>query len=29
MSHWYRVDGGLGAGIADGLGIEVVMEQLE
>jgi catalase len=23
LSHWYRVDGRLGAGIATGLGVEV------
>ncbi|WP_291102244.1 MULTISPECIES: catalase [unclassified Flavobacterium] len=27
LSHWYRVDGRLGAGIAGGLGVEVEMEQ--
>lgn len=29
LSLWYRVDDRLGAAIADGLGVEVVMEKLE
>ena len=28
LSHWYRVDGRLGTGIADGLGVEVAMMEI-
>lgn len=28
LSHWYRVDGRLGVGIADGLGVEVAMMEI-